>query len=339
MSKVSIEGNASGTGTLTIAAPNTNSNYTLTLPTESGTIITGSGGVTGVAQGGTGASTLTANNVILGNGTSAVQFVAPGTSGNVLTSNGTTWASTAPAGGSANIQTFDTSGTWTKPASGSMARVQMWGGGGGGARAAAANTATGGGGGGYNEFTVPLSYLDSSVSVTVAAGGAGRTGSTGVGTVGGTTSVPVANYIGESRTFYAYGGQGGPTAVGFSGGGGILSAGANEQVGRPWIMPAEFIGDAPGWSVEKLWAGGMGSNGGTANDRRFDTVFAGNGGAGAGGTSNSTGGTSIYGGKGGDGGRVTSGFDGTAPAGGGGGRNNNLNGGNGAAGRVIVTVW
>ena len=52
-----------------------------------------------VANGGTGATTLTANNVILGNGTSAVQAVAPGTSGNVLTSNGTTWTSAAaPAG-------------------------------------------------------------------------------------------------------------------------------------------------------------------------------------------------------------------------------------------------
>jgi len=50
-----------------------------------------------VANGGTGATSLTANNVILGNGTSAVQVVAPGTSGNVLTSNGTTWQSTAPA--------------------------------------------------------------------------------------------------------------------------------------------------------------------------------------------------------------------------------------------------
>lgn len=51
---------------------------------------------TPVASGGTGLSTLTANNVILGNGTSAVQFVAPGTSGNVLTSNGTTWTSATP---------------------------------------------------------------------------------------------------------------------------------------------------------------------------------------------------------------------------------------------------
>jgi hypothetical protein len=58
-----------------------------------------SSGTLAVANGGTGAATLDANNVILGNGTSAVQFVAPGTNGNVLTSNGSTWASTAPAGG------------------------------------------------------------------------------------------------------------------------------------------------------------------------------------------------------------------------------------------------
>jgi hypothetical protein len=50
-----------------------------------------------VAQGGTGAATLTANNVLLGNGTSAPQFVAPSTNGNVLTSNGTTWVSSTPA--------------------------------------------------------------------------------------------------------------------------------------------------------------------------------------------------------------------------------------------------
>jgi hypothetical protein len=50
-----------------------------------------------VSNGGTGLTTLTANNVILGNGTSTPLFVAPGTAGNVLTSNGTTWASTTPA--------------------------------------------------------------------------------------------------------------------------------------------------------------------------------------------------------------------------------------------------
>lgn len=63
---------------------------TITSGTWNGTIIT-------VPFGGTGLSTLTANNVILGNGTSSPTFVAPGTSGNLLTSNGTTWTSAAPA--------------------------------------------------------------------------------------------------------------------------------------------------------------------------------------------------------------------------------------------------
>lgn len=49
-----------------------------------------------VAQGGTSATALTANNVLLGNGTSAPLVVAPGTSGNLLSSNGTTWVSSTP---------------------------------------------------------------------------------------------------------------------------------------------------------------------------------------------------------------------------------------------------
>lgn len=61
-------------------------------------LTTGITGTLAVGNGGTGATSLTANNVILGNGTSAVQVVAPSTSGNVLTSNGTTWQSTAPTG-------------------------------------------------------------------------------------------------------------------------------------------------------------------------------------------------------------------------------------------------
>ena len=57
-----------------------------------------------VASGGTGANTLTANAVLLGNGTGAIQTVAPGISGNVLVSNGSTWVSqAAPASGVSTI--------------------------------------------------------------------------------------------------------------------------------------------------------------------------------------------------------------------------------------------
>lgn len=54
------------------------------------------GSVLAVSGGGTGLSTLTANNVILGNGTSSPTFVAPGTAGNALVSNGSTWISGTP---------------------------------------------------------------------------------------------------------------------------------------------------------------------------------------------------------------------------------------------------
>lgn len=85
-----------GTGIafFTAAGPTTARIYTF--PDAAATVLTTNAAVT-VAQGGTGLATLTANNVILGNGASAPTFVAPGTSGNVLTSNGTTWASAAPS--------------------------------------------------------------------------------------------------------------------------------------------------------------------------------------------------------------------------------------------------
>lgn len=100
---------------------------TLTNKTISGssntiTNVSLSTGVTGtlpVANGGTGTTSLTANNVLLGNGTSAVQAVAPGTSGNVLKSNGTTWTSgtiTIPSFGvTAASDTFGTDTTIAVP--------------------------------------------------------------------------------------------------------------------------------------------------------------------------------------------------------------------------------
>ena len=86
--------------------------------TTSGGPVTSAGTVTlagtlNVANGGTGATSLTANNVILGNGTSAVQVVAPSTAGNVLTSNGTTWQSTTPAAGFSTSANNTFTGTQT----------------------------------------------------------------------------------------------------------------------------------------------------------------------------------------------------------------------------------
>jgi hypothetical protein len=83
-------------------------------------------GVTGtlpVGNGGTGASSLTANNVLLGNGTSALQAVAPGSSGNILTSNGTTWESSTPA--AAFSTSADNTFTGTQTFSGTSAKLAV----------------------------------------------------------------------------------------------------------------------------------------------------------------------------------------------------------------------
>ena len=91
--------NTTGTGEPSIAVaadfPTLNQNSTGTAGGLTTTLV--------VASGGTGLSTLTANNVILGNGANSVTFVAPGSKGFVLTSNGTTWTSAASAGGISNL--------------------------------------------------------------------------------------------------------------------------------------------------------------------------------------------------------------------------------------------
>jgi hypothetical protein len=96
--------NGKGVGTVTSVAATVPSFLSVSGSpiTSSGTLaLSYSGTALPVANGGTGSTTLTANNVLLGNGTSALQAVAPGTSGNVLTSDGTTWTSAAVSGGSA----------------------------------------------------------------------------------------------------------------------------------------------------------------------------------------------------------------------------------------------
>jgi hypothetical protein len=125
--------------------------------------ITYLGSALSVASGGTGLTTLTANNVMLGNGASAVQFVAPGTSGNVLTSNGTTWVSGASGFDSGTRMTFNQTAAptgWTKDTSTNNA----------GFRLVSGSTSSGG----SVDFTTAFSS-SRAVTVTSMSGSAGAT--------------------------------------------------------------------------------------------------------------------------------------------------------------------
>lgn len=88
-----VQNVAGGLGTMSTQNAN---NVAITGGTITGATISGITDLA-VADGGTGASSFTANSLVLGNGTSALNgnMVAPGSSGNVLTSNGTTWTSAA----------------------------------------------------------------------------------------------------------------------------------------------------------------------------------------------------------------------------------------------------
>lgn len=62
--------------------------------------VTATAGISSVAGGGTGLATLPAHNILIGNGTSTLNSLAPGTAGNVAISNGTDWTSALLSGSS-----------------------------------------------------------------------------------------------------------------------------------------------------------------------------------------------------------------------------------------------
>lgn len=309
---VSIKG--SGGGSVTLDAGAAASDTTLTLPNTNGTVIN----------------------------------TAPGTAGNVLTSNGSAWTSAAPTVAVINTQTFASSGTWTKPAgyaAGSRVMVQCWGGGASGGK----NNGMGGGGGGYNERWLNLSQMGATETITIGAGGAGKT-TNGAGNAGGTTTV--------GSLVSAYGGGGGAGTGSSSGiggaGGGQLSAGetggsSNPSIpGRPVVLVDYDTGSSwrfcqgSGSTVttanlcDALFHGGGGA--GQTNAPAGNSVWGGGGGGGC--FTSTAAGTSQYAGNGGAGGSGgTSGTAGTAPSGGGGGTNSGATSGAGAAGQVIITVF
>jgi hypothetical protein len=93
MSKVKIEGNASGTGTFTIAAPNSSTDRTLTLPDEAGTVLTSASDIP--------SDNLTGSVTVDGSGRVGIGTSSPGSELHVAGQIEVTTDTTTPSGGSA----------------------------------------------------------------------------------------------------------------------------------------------------------------------------------------------------------------------------------------------
>lgn len=71
-------------------------------------------GIVAAVNGGTGLNIIPSNGVVLGNGTSPVTTVSPGSNGQVLQSNGSTWlAASIPVVTSFNIDGGSATSTYT----------------------------------------------------------------------------------------------------------------------------------------------------------------------------------------------------------------------------------
>jgi len=100
----------------------------------------------------------------------------------ITTDGGSTWhgvvVETSASSATVDRQVFTADGTWNKPSSGTVAKIEVWGGGAGGGGGVIGG-GEGGDGGTHRSLLVPLSELSSSESVTVGSGGTGTTSASG----------------------------------------------------------------------------------------------------------------------------------------------------------------
>ena len=276
------------------------------------------GGVTPIANGGTGQTTVAA----------AIAALLPSQTGNAdkaLTTNGTSLLWSVITTSSFTKYTFAAgTGTgstrthlWTKPSTGSTAIVLIWGGGGAGG---ADNSVGGGGGAGSNcGFGLfPLADLGATETITIGQGGQGSS-SDGNG-ANGTNST-----FGSLVT--SYGGRGG-----------------DDDDGDTARGSTPFARGSLGLNVIQnfdLFSGGNGGAQTGNNSSGGNAVFGGAGGGNAGinESDDAPGGTSIIAGNGGKGNRGDdNAVNGSIPGGGGGGAQE-ANAGSGGDGECWVLIF
>ena len=277
-----ITGILQGNGTSISAATTTGTgNVVLSAsPTLTGTIAAGaltlSTALT-VPNGGTGATSFSANQVILGGTTTtgALQQVTGGTSGYVLTSTGPTTAPTFQASSSSlvapTVQKFTSgTGTYTTPTSPRAPlyiKVTIVGGGGGGSGSGSSGTGGTGGTGGTTAF---------GSSLMTAVGGGGGTVASGTAAAGGTASITASAsviqlavvtggtalgtvYEAVSTTGIDSGGYGAASYFGGAGAGGFNSAGNSASANS-----GSGGGGGGGAAANVFYSGGGGAAGGYA---------------------------------------------------------------------------
>ena len=257
------------------------------------------GGVTQIANGGTGQTTVAAAIAALlpsqtGNADKALTTNGTSLLWSVITSSSFTKYTFAAGTGTGSTRTH----TWTKPSSGSTAIVLIWGGGGAGG----ADNGEGGGGGagsncGFGLF--PLADLGATETITIGQGGQGSS-SDGDG-ANGTNST-----FGSHVT--SYGGRGG-----------------DDDDGDTARGSTPFERGSLGSNVIQnfdLFSGGNGGTQQATNSAGSNAIFGGAGGGNSGksDSADASGGTSIIAGNGGAGNRASAdAVDGSIPGGGGGG--------------------
>ena len=221
MSAIAISANVTGAGTMTIAAPSTGSNFTLTLPAATGTLAISNQPTVNVFTSGSGTYTTPANCKAI-----QVRMVGGGGSGGVHTADGGTGGTTTfgtaflSAGGG-------TGGTGTTPqaagigvASGSDVNINGAAGGSGigGATPALAGSGGsspfGGAGGGANP------NYTTGTSATTNSGSGGGGGSATTARNGGNSGGYLEKFISSPNATYSYAVGAGGTAPSGAGGGG-----------------------------------------------------------------------------------------------------------------------